>query len=132
MNLQIILFLSAQAVVFAGAIIGSYVVLRERVTRIEVKFETFLLLLGNKVAKLMHSPTDHLGFDFYSEQYQKRHHEMSYDEWEALGKKCGEVERNPDATQQEQLMAAFIGMVCEHKLQCHVPRAKALAMKGNE
>lgn len=84
-----------------------------------VRIETMLEVYGKKVARQLHSPTNHHGLDGYLDKYIDNNYDMSQKEWEELQKKCDELIRNAHASDMEKGQAAFISALCTHKLMAY-------------
>ena len=102
-----------------SALIGTYVAISTRVTRVETRLEDFIMLMGSKVAKAMHSPDNHHGMDEVLEKLEKsyvqRNYELTRDEWEFLKAKCEAIMAEP-GTNNESALAAMLAAICDHKL----------------
>lgn len=88
-----------------------------------IRFETMLELWGRKAAKLLHSPSNHLGMDELIDKYLDRNYELTWDEWTQWLALCIAVEQDDSKTPSERLLAAGMGTICEHKLHM-LPRQK--------
>lgn len=86
--------------------------LSTRVTRLEA----VMALFGQKAAKLLHSPDDHLGIDNLLDKYLDRNYELTYAEWEALLIACEIIENDTSKSKGERTLAAWLAAVCSHKL----------------
>lgn len=123
MSESTILWLAGVFVSLITADVVSYVVLKDkiadfnmdiiqRVTRLEAVLEH----IGNKSAKILHSPDDHLGIDELLDKYLDREYELTMKEWQILMKRCEEIENDRTLAQGSRLAAAMLNAVCHHKL----------------
>jgi DNA repair ATPase RecN len=87
-----------------------------RLTKIESKQELFFDLIGKKIAKLLHSPDDHLGIDDYLDKYLDHHYDLSHQEWITFKEKLEGIINSEQSSTNEKLMAAFLSALCEHKI----------------
>lgn len=104
----------AAAITAAGA--GAVLLLTNRITRLETRFEDWLDRAGVLTAKALHSPDNHLGIDHYLDRYIVGHHDMSLEEWTAFHDICVGVVRNEGATKLERVQAEFLMQLCQHKI----------------
>ena len=96
-------------VTLLGAISGVYVMLAQRITRLETFFE----ILGKKAAQVLHSPhTPEL--DRYLEKYIAN--QMESDDWHKLLALVEEIEHNLENQKAERALAGFIGVHCRKRL----------------
>lgn len=117
MNQTFYLWIATQTLGLILGGLGAYIVLVQRVTKLEARFEMFVSLVGTKVAKALHSPTNHLGIDALLEEYINRHHELSLEQWRQLHIMCENIMiAQEHVSHGEKAMAAFMAAVCEHKL----------------
>lgn len=123
MNTEYILWLLGVAVSLGGAGIGAYISIIQRMTKIETKFEDFVDNFGDKIAKHLHSPDDHLGLDALMDKYRDRHYELSFKEWADLLVRCDRISQDKKGTTTEQVLADFMALICHHKLR-HDPPAR--------
>jgi len=80
-----------------------------------LKIETFLSLVGQKFASILHSPhTPEL--DALLEIYIARDHEMNREQWKRLMELCEHTVNDPLADKEKVVMAGFLYALCEHKL----------------
>lgn len=92
--------------------VGAYIRISDRVT----KLETILSLVGSKVAKILHSPDDHLGMDALLDKYLDRHYELSPSEWTKLTALCEGVVVDRNKPRDLRLLAALLSAISEHKI----------------
>lgn len=95
---------------------ATVVVMRERLTRLETRFEDWLDRAGVLAAKVLHSPDNHLGIDGYLDSYIAHHHDMSLQEWADFHDICVEVTRDEKSTKLEKVQAEFLMQLCLHKI----------------
>lgn len=96
---------------FGAWLVLSQFALIVRVTRIETLFE----ILGEKFAKVLHSPhTPEL--DSYLEKYVDKGYELSFNEWRELMERCEAIENDLANPKDQRLLAAFVSALCHHKL----------------
>lgn len=108
--------------VCVGSATGMFFMMQSRVSSIErklgerlIKVETILALIGEKAAKILHSPhTPEL--DALLEKYYDRHYELSFQEWARLKEMCIDIENNHDEPKEGRVLAAIIATFCDHKL----------------
>jgi hypothetical protein len=97
-----------------GSIGGVYVMLAQRITRLETFFEVF----GRKAAQILHSPhTPEL--DNYLEKYIAN--TMSDGDWIELMKLCDALEICLLKPKEERVLAAIISIHCRKKLGLPLP-----------
>lgn len=75
-----------------------------------------LEVYGKKVAKQLHSPTNHHGLDRFLDMYIDNNYDMTVQEWQELKARCEETERNLNSTEMEKDQAAFISATCVRNL----------------
>ncbi len=96
----------------------AYISLVQRI----VKLETVLALLGEKAAKILHSPhTPEL--DALLEKYLDRYYELSYEEWQRLIHMCQEIEDDNKQSKECRALAAIVLAIASHKLFLAPPKA---------
>lgn len=116
MKEETILWIIGIVVSNAIAVVTVYVNLVQRITKLEAKFEMFILALGNKAARALHSPDDHLGLDSLLDKYLSHHYDLSLEEWIELAGKCNIIVGDTNGTKTESSLAGILAAVCEHKL----------------
>lgn len=133
----LILWILGTGVSVLSAGVVAYVALVQRITKLEamvhedlegrvIKMEALFELLGEKAAKLLHSPDDHHGIDELLDKYMDRNYELSFDEWQKLLSICGTIENNKELSKGERVLAAFLGMVSSHKLRLPPPEKRKI------
>ena len=116
---QITLF-SGIGAILCGIIVAGVAlafVLSNRITRIETQFEDWLDRCGLMAAKALHSPDNHLGIDYFLDQYVNNSFDMADQDWVNLREVCASTMQNPSATKLEQVQAEFLKHLADHKLQ---------------
>lgn len=102
---------------FVGASITAYISLVQRLTKIETTID----LLGEKAARVLHSPhTPDL--DRLLEKYVDRHYELSHAEWQELLERCQAIEDDITNPKDQRALAAIVSAVCSHKLMKAPPK----------
>lgn len=116
-----IIALVFQTLAIVGAGLAAYIALIQRVTRLEVKFEMFVMMVGEKAARALRSPhTPEL--DVLLDKYIDEHYELTLAEWMMLKNMCDEMASNEvDFSKTERSLAGWIAAVCEHKLSAFRP-----------
>lgn len=74
-----------------------------------------MILTSKRAADVLHSPDDHFGIDKLLEKYVARDHELTWEEWGRLLKRCEEIHADKDLPKSEQFLAGFLAEVCKHK-----------------
>lgn len=122
--------------IVAGGI-AAYISVTNRLTRLEsmvhedmesrvTRMETLMKMLGDKAAKILHSPSDHHQMDELLDKYLDRHYELSPEEWTELLIKTSAVENDKSLTKGERTLAAWLNAICHHKLMMDPPEKKHL------
>lgn len=91
--------------------------MRSEQIKVRVAVDIFIEGLGEKIAKALHSPDDHLGLDSLLDRYIDRSYELSKEEWQELHNRCREILNDHGVTKNERGLAGILAAVCEHKLQ---------------
>lgn len=92
-----------------GSIVAVYVLLVQRITRLETFFE----VLGKKAAQVLHSPhTPEL--DYHLEKYING--KMQDGDWATLLVLVEEIEHDLTKSKSERALAGFIGIHCRKRL----------------
>lgn len=104
----------AAGLTFAG--VGAVLMLTNRITRLETRFEDWLDRAGVLAAKALHSPDNHLGIDHYLDQYIQGHHDMTLNQWISFHDICVIVQNDEKATKLEKVQAEFLMQLCQHKI----------------
>src|SRR5690349_18538347 len=73
-----------------------------RLSRVEASVEFLIDATGRLAAKKLHSPDDHLGIDFYLDEYIKNHHDMSMIQWQEFKEICKMTRVNSSASKEEK------------------------------
>jgi hypothetical protein len=128
MNQEVILWIIGTGITITGIVVGGYVSLIQRVTRLETRFETTLDMIGHKVAKKLHSPDDHHGIDWYLDKYLRRE-ELTLEEWMNLKDRCVSIAHSNKVIENEKLLADFMEAICDHKIRCHTRYQEQLLNK---
>lgn len=116
-NWEIALF-GLVATAIAGLVTAGtamFFLLGNRITSLEVAQNFLTDALGMKAARILHSPDNHLGIDYYLDRYIQGHHDMSYREWMDLHEAMMETVNNPIATKNEKSQARFLAELAIHK-----------------
>lgn len=95
----------------SGGIVG-YMMVIQRLTRVETLVESW----GSKTMNLLHSPDDHLGLDFYIDEYRKQNFDLKDKQWVEFKELVSIIEHRQDLTKETRLLAAFASSLCDHKL----------------
>jgi hypothetical protein len=114
-----ILWIIGQGVVLSIGGVAAYVALIQRVTRLETRWDNFVYNLGEKSARGLHSPNDHLGLDALLDKYLSHHYELTREEWSELNARCEQIVDDLKASDKERSLAAILAAVCQHKLVDH-------------
>src|SRR5689334_2371047 len=100
-NEAITMWMLGSAVTFISADVVAYIALKDKINDFNMnlvqrvtKLEAFIELLGQKTARMLHSPDDHLGLDQLLDKYLDRNYELTIDEWRQGIARCEEVEMN--------------------------------------
>lgn len=119
MNQELILWVLAQTFVYAGVVVLGYIKLTTRITRLE----TIMEILGDKAAKILHSPhTPDL--DRLLEKYCDKYYLLTVAEWQELLTRCDEIENNLANPKDQRALAAIVGAMCHHKLMHPPPKPR--------
>lgn len=112
-----ILWIIGQGILLAGGGVTAYVLLVQRVTRLETLFEIF----GRKAAQILHSPhTPEL--DHYLEKYLNNN--MSEEDWKKLLVLVELLENDVNKPREERGLAAIISVHCRKRLRLPLPGMK--------
>lgn len=115
MNQELILWVLGQSFVYAGVLVLAYIKVTNRLTRLE----TIMDMLGDKAAKILHSPhTPDL--DRLLEKYIDKYYNLTLEEWKELLARCDEIENNLANPKDQRALAAIVAAMCHHKLM-HLP-----------
>lgn len=89
-----------------------------RLEQVKMRVAIDLLVdgLGEKIAKVLHSPDDHLGLDQLLDKYLDKQYDLTIQEWNDLKFRCNEITENMSISKNERLMAGFLSALCDHKL----------------
>jgi hypothetical protein len=98
--------------VFAVSAINAHGKMSERVTRLEA----VMALFGQKAAKLLHSPDDHLNIDALLDKYLDRNYELTFEDWGALLSQCEKIEEDKSLQKDTRTLAAWLSAIANHKL----------------
>lgn len=143
MNVDQVLWMLGQAFLLAGIIVGVYVALVQRISRLERAsedvnmmeivqrvraLEAVLDTFGKDLARRMHRDDDKYNADALLETYISRSYEMSNEEWHELEKVCERVLANPSHTHYEDFSFRFLKALAKHKLTIQPTKAQAEAI----
>lgn len=103
---------------------GLWFNMRAESKRIRLAVELFVESMGKAAVIALHSPDDHLGFDYWCDVYETRHCEMSVKEWTDMRSACEGILINPKATKIERGQARVLVAICSHKLSVFAPYVK--------
>lgn len=125
------MWMVGQGLVLAGVIVGVYVALVQRISRLEragedispveiaqrvSKLEAVLDTFGKDMARRLHRDDDLYGADKLLDTYIERSYEMTWDQWHELEKVCEKVLANPARTHFEEIGFRFLKALAKHKL----------------
>lgn len=97
--------------------------------KMNLALELYFKKMEAAALEVLHSPSNHLGLDYYIDKYRDNHYDLTYDEWMDFHEKCERLVSNPSVTESEKLAAAqflatFGALVALHKLQRIPPDLK--------
>lgn len=123
-SIAIFIALFGAIISLAVAATGFAFVIVQRVSRLETQFEDWIDRQGIRAADILHSPDDHLGIDYYLEQYKLHFHEMTMEQWISFRTELISSMAVSDATKLERAETKFLIELCDHKLECFQPKKK--------
>lgn len=117
-NWQIALFTVFGAAILAAitGTVGSYIMLIQRITKLETTLDFWVNEVGTKALDLLHSPTNHLGLDALIEQYQAHEYDLTNEQWENLRIICAEIRQREGVGKDEKMLAVLGEALATHKL----------------
>lgn len=99
-----------------GGIFGSYILLVQRITKLETTLDFWVNEVGTKALDLLHSPSNHLGLDALIDEYRSHNYDLADEQWENLRVICAEIQARENVTKDEKLLAVLGEALSNHKL----------------
>lgn len=90
---------------------------RARISRDVARIDGFLDGLGVEFAKALHRDDDKYGLDKLLDEYVRRHHELSVDEWLQLHDTTKKIIERSDLTDLERITSIFLKEFAIHKAE---------------
>jgi hypothetical protein len=116
MNETIILALFGGIGICLMALAGATYTLSQRMTKMETIFNFWIETIGNKAAKILHSPGDSLGLDKYLDKYLNDHPALVLEDWVEIKLMCEKVEQNREVDAGKRLIAGFVAAGAQQKI----------------
>lgn len=114
--LMLVAFVLGQAALFTAAIVGGYILLVQRITKLETTLDFWVNEVGTKALDLLHSPTNHLGLDALIDEYRSHNYDLTNEQWENLRFICAEIQARESVSKDEKLLAVLGEALSNHKL----------------
>lgn len=114
--IALVIFVLGQAAVLIGGSVGAYILIVQRITKLETTLDFWVNEVGTKALDLLHSPTNHLGLDALIDEYRKHDYDLTDEQWENLRIICAEIQTRKDVGKDEKLLAALGEALSNHKL----------------
>ena len=95
----------------------SHMSLRDDVTRIK----NTLSMMSEVAARALHSEGDHLGLDYYLDEYLKHDGDMAHEDWVKFKGLLSEIIDDRAKAPGERTGAAILLALCHHKLMEPLP-----------